>query len=84
MNKVAVWAAAFAFTSPLQAHHSAAMFDLTTPIRVKGVIADVHFANPHSTIFIDVMESGGRRVRWAVALASSVDFELGDDQARTV
>jgi hypothetical protein len=83
MNKVAVWAAAFAFTSPLQAHHSAAMFDLTTPIRVKGVIADVHFANPHSTIFIDVMESGGRRVRWAVensgTLAMTRQRGLGED-----
>jgi hypothetical protein len=84
MNKrLAVAAAALALTSPLQAHHSAAMFDLTRPIRVTGVIADVHFANPHSTIFIDVTESNGRRVRWAVensgTLAMTRQRGLGED-----
>jgi hypothetical protein len=33
---------------------------------VKGLIAEVHFANPHSSIFIDVVDSAGQRVRWAV------------------
>ena len=65
-TKPIVWAAALLFAAPLQAHHSAAMFDTTTPILVKGIIAEVHFANPHSSIFIDVVDPDGQRVRWAV------------------
>lgn len=49
-----------------QAHHSTAMFETTTPLRLKGVIDEVQFANPHSYIFIDVVEPDGQRVRWAV------------------
>jgi len=65
-TKYVVWAAALLVAGPLQAHHSAAMFDTATPIVVKGVIAEVHFANPHSEIFIDVVGTDGQRVRWAV------------------
>ena len=65
-TKLMVWAAALLFAAPLHAHHSAAMFDTATPIVVKGLIAEVHFANPHSSIFIDVVGSDGQRVRWAV------------------
>lgn len=83
MKQLAVCTAALAFTSPLGAHHSAAMFDLAKPIRITGVIADLHFANPHSTIFIDVAESNGRRVRWAVensgTLAMTRQRGLGDN-----
>jgi Family of unknown function (DUF6152) len=67
-----VWAAALAFTGPLEAHHSSGMFDTTTPIRLKGVIAEVHFANPHSSIFVDVVDADGRRVRWAVENSGTV------------
>jgi len=65
-TKLVVWTAALAFAGPLQAHHSSAMFDTTTPILLKGVIAEVHFANPHSSIFVDVVGADGQRVRWAV------------------
>jgi hypothetical protein len=65
-TKFVVWAAALVFAGPLQAHHSASMFDTATPIVVKGVIAEVHFANPHSEIFIDAVDADGRRVRWAI------------------
>jgi hypothetical protein len=64
--RVATLVTALLFTGSLHAHHSAAMFDRSTPIRVKGLIAEVHFANPHSSIFIDVLASDGKRVRWAV------------------
>lgn len=42
------------------------MFDRSTPIRLQGRIAEVRFANPHSYFFIDVVDSAGQRVRWAV------------------
>ena len=64
--RLAACATALVYTGSLHAHHNSGLFDTTTPIRVKGHIAEVHFANPHSMIFIDVMSSDGQRVRWAV------------------
>jgi len=66
MKNVVVWTAALTFAGAAHAHHNAAMFDWTTPIRLKGVIAEVRFANPHSYIFIELLGANGQRVRWAV------------------
>jgi hypothetical protein len=65
-KKVVVWAAALLVAGPLQAHHNAGMFDTATPIRVKGLIAEVYFANPHSYFLVDTVDANGQRVRWAV------------------
>jgi hypothetical protein len=65
-QKFVAWVAALVYTGSLQAHHNSGLFETTTPIRVEGFIAEVHFANPHSMIFIDVPGSDGQRVRWAV------------------
>lgn len=59
-------AATLGFCFPLHAHHSALVFETSTPIVVKGRIAEVKFANPHSSIFVDVVEPSGQHVRWAV------------------
>lgn len=59
-------AAACGFSFPLYAHHSASVFETSTQIVVKGRIAEVKFANPHSSIFVDVVEPSGEHVRWAV------------------
>ena len=58
--------AVLGFCVPAYAHHSALLFETSTPIVVKGRIAEVKFANPHSSIFIDVMDSNSQPVRWAV------------------
>src|SRR5437868_11322127 len=55
-----------ALTTQLFAHHSAATFDLATPIVIKGVIASVRFANPHSSIMIEVAAGNGEKQIWAV------------------
>src|SRR5262245_39711750 len=65
-------ATALSFTSALEAHHNSGMFETTTPIRVQGVIAEVHFGNPHSSIFVDVVGPDGKRVRWAVENSGTV------------
>lgn len=54
------------FCLPLYAHHSVLVFETSTPIVVKGRIKEVNFANPHSSIFIDVVDADGQLVRWAV------------------
>lgn len=54
------------FCLPVYAHHSVLVFETSTPIVVEGHIAEVKFANPHSSIFIDVVDSNGQKERWAV------------------
>ena len=51
---------------PLYGHHSVSVFDTSKPILLKGFIAEVRFANPHSSIFIDVEDESGQKIRWAV------------------
>lgn len=72
--------------APLYAHHSVGVFETTTPIVVKGVIADVNFANPHSVIFIDVMDTDGKPVRWAVENSGTLAMtrQRGLDEKRLV
>jgi len=60
-------AGALAAASPAFAHHSfAAEFDLTQPIKLRGVVTKVEFMNPHSWIHIDVKKDDGSVEDWAV------------------
>jgi Family of unknown function (DUF6152) len=54
-----------AVTSQLLAHHSLARFDTRTAVRVKGVIAQVAWVNPHSILYVDEKRPDGRTERWA-------------------
>jgi len=49
----------------LLAHHSLARFDTTTAVRVKGVIADVAWVNPHTIVYVDEKRADGTIQRWA-------------------
>jgi hypothetical protein len=67
----------FGITAPLFAvtlafsHHSfAAEFDASKPIVLKGTITKVDFVNPHSWLYIDVKDSDGKVVSWAVEMGS--------------
>ena len=47
------------------AHHSIAVFDITKPITLTGVITKVQLINPHAILYIDVKKNG-RLENWAL------------------
>jgi Family of unknown function (DUF6152) len=53
------------------AHHSfAAEFDRAKPVTLKGVVSKVEWANPHTRLYLNVMESSGTTIDWELELAS--------------
>ena len=61
MAVVSLWAGA-AF-----AHHSfAAGFDENKPVTLKGTLTQLDWLNPHGWLHIDVRDSDGKVVNWAI------------------
>lgn len=51
----------------IAAHHSfAAQYDREKPITLKGAITKMEWANPHIYFYIDVAQTGGATVNWAI------------------
>lgn len=51
----------------IAAHHSfAAQYDRDKPITLKGAVTKMEWANPHIYFYIDVADTGGRTVSWAI------------------
>lgn len=49
------------------AHHSfAAQYDRDKPIKVRGAITKLEWANPHIYFYVDVADAGGATVNWAI------------------
>jgi hypothetical protein len=63
---VLAWAAA-----PALAHHSfAAEYDKEKPLKFTGTVTKFDLTNPHSWIYIDVMQPDGTVENWAFETAS--------------
>ncbi|MEO5922402.1 MAG: DUF6152 family protein [Bryobacteraceae bacterium] len=57
----------FVSTVPLSAHHSfAAEYDSKTMLTLVGTISKVEWTNPHVYVHIDVKDSAGKVVSWAL------------------
>ena len=50
----------------LSAHHSTLGFDGTQPTVVSGIVAAFNWRYPHTSIVLDVSDSGGPATRWTV------------------
>jgi hypothetical protein len=58
-------AALLALGKPTTAHHSfAAEFDGSKPVRLVGTITRVAWTNPHSYLYVDVVDDKGNVTNW--------------------
>lgn len=54
------------FSSSAFAHHSHGNYQIGKKIEVQGVVTEVHFANPHVWVFMDVKNDHGEVEGWAL------------------
>jgi hypothetical protein len=53
-----------AVVSSVQAHHSAAMFDMSKTFTVQGTVKEFQYTNPHSWLQVLVVSPDGKIVEW--------------------
>lgn len=59
-----------AAASPLMAHHSFTMFDMSKQVTLTGNVTDFQWTNPHVYIEIDVPDDKGAVTHWSIELGS--------------
>ena len=61
----ALLALAFGATTAV-AHHSTAMFDMQHTVTIKGTVTQFDWTNPHTFIWVDVVNDKGVTETWAI------------------
>ena len=54
----------FGAVSPALSHHSHAMFDHTKDVTLTGTVTAFEFVNPHSSLYMDVVDDKGEKVNY--------------------
>jgi hypothetical protein len=54
--------------APASAHHSLAMFEMTNPVTIKGVLTRLDWTNPHVHLYVNVKDSKGNWEEWAIEM----------------
>ncbi len=62
--------AIFIAASPVLAHHSFTMFDMTKRVTLNGTVTSFEWTNPHSYIEIDAPDEKGSVKHWSIELGS--------------
>jgi len=65
----AVLAAVALTSAPARAHHSAAMFDDSKIVELKGVVKELQWTNPHVWLQMTVDDQGAKR-EWSIEAGS--------------
>ena len=61
---------------PLLAHHSlSAEYDEKKPVTLKGTVSKFDWSNPHVFFYVDVTDSSGKIVNWALEWESRVEMK---------
>jgi hypothetical protein len=56
---------------PAYGHHGTGVaYDNTKPTVLKGTVTDFEWKNPHAQLFLDVNDTGGNTLKWAVEMNS--------------
>lgn len=50
------------------AHHSLAMYDMTNPVTVTGVVERLEWANPHCHLYVKVKDNKGNVDLWDIEM----------------
>ena len=65
--------AALLGTLPAAAHHGTAVsYEQGSWITVKGTVTEFRWRNPHSALFLDIVDDKGEKVNYAIELPSPV------------
>jgi hypothetical protein len=68
---IVVGVALVSVAEPVTAHHAfAAEFDANRPVSLEGAVTRVDWVNPHAWLYIDVVESDGTTVNWAIEMGA--------------
>ena len=68
--KIFLAACALLLASPVFAHHSFTMFDMTQRVTLVGTVTSFEWTNPHAYIEIDVPDDKGVVKHWSIELGS--------------
>lgn len=68
--------------APAFAHHSLAMFDMTNPVTVKGVVERLDWTNPHAHLYVDVRDHKGNVEKWTIEM-DRPDFLMQNGWTKT-
>ena len=59
--------ATVATLEPAQAHHAfAAEFDIKRPVKLRGIVTEMEWVNPHSWIHLEVKDGDGKTTEWMI------------------
>ena len=85
---VAVATAVVLISAPLGAHHSAAMFDDSRVVELKGTVKELQWTNPHVWLQVTALDEKGAKKEWSIEAGSpntlsrqgwrSTSFKPGD------